>query len=153
MNYLLLSVLAYSFVFFQSQEPVTIFLAGDSTMAAKRSEKRPETGWGECLQQFFDSTSVIVENHAKNGRSTRTFIAESLWQAIVDSLKSGDYVFIQFGHNDKSQQKPERYSSPEDFRENLKRFVRDVRDKKAIPVLLTPVVRRRFNARGEFYDT
>ncbi|MBZ5555554.1 MAG: rhamnogalacturonan acetylesterase [Acidobacteriia bacterium] len=133
--------------------PITVYLAGDSTMAEKLAEKRPETGWGEPLQAGFKEGKVRVENHAKNGRSTRTFIEEKLWQAIVDKLKKGDYVFIQFGHNDQSKEKVERYASPEAYRANLVRFVRDVREKKAVPVLLTPVMRRRFNEQGEFYDS
>jgi lysophospholipase L1-like esterase len=136
-----------------TRDPIKVYLAGDSTMATKLSEKRPETGWGEALQQYFDSSAVIVDNRARNGRSTRTFIEEGLWQAIADSLKPGDYVFIQFGHNDQSQDKPDRYTSPADYRRNLIRFVADVRAKKANPVLLTPVRRRRFNAKGELCDT
>jgi lysophospholipase L1-like esterase len=136
-----------------ARDPIKIYLAGDSTMAAKLATKRPETGWGEALQQYFDSTSVIVDNRAKNGRSTRTFIEEGLWQAIVDSLKAGDYVFIQFGHNDQSKDKPDRYTSPEDYKRNLVRFVNDVRGRKGNPVLLTPVRRRRFNNKAELYDT
>lgn len=132
--------------------PITVYLAGDSTLAEKRAEKRPETGWGEFLQQYFDAGKVKIENHAQNGRSTRTFIAENRWQAIVDKLKAGDYVFIQFGHNDQSKEKVDRYTPPEDFKKNLARMVADARAKKAIPVLLTPVVRRRFDREGKFYD-
>ncbi|HJZ78788.1 MAG TPA: hypothetical protein VKD91_00525, partial [Pyrinomonadaceae bacterium] len=76
-----------------AQQPITVYLAGDSTMAQKLPERRPETGWGEALQQFFDAARVRIDNHAQNGRSTRTFIAEKHWQAIVDKLKPGDYVF------------------------------------------------------------
>jgi len=132
--------------------PVTVHLAGDSTMAAKRPEKRPETGWGEYLQAAFEPSEVRVVNHAQNGRSTRTFIAEGRWQAIVDSLRDGDWVFIQFGHNDQSVEKVDRYTPPDDFRRNLARFVSDVRARGATPVLLTPVVRRRFDSTGTFYD-
>jgi len=136
-----------------SQAPATIYLAGDSTMAQKLPEKRPETGWGEMLQQFFDSKRIRVENHAQNGRSTKTFISENRWATLVAKLKEGDYVFIQFGHNDSAKEKVERYTSPEEYRANLMRFVADVQAKKAIPVLLTPVMRRRFNSEGIFYDT
>ncbi len=132
--------------------PITVFLAGDSTLAEKRAEKRPETGWGEFLQGYFDAEKVKIENHAQNGRSTRTFIAENRWQAVVDKLKKGDYVFIQFGHNDQSKEKVDRYTPPEDFKKNLTRMVNDVRAKKANPILLTPVVRRRFDKDGKFYD-
>jgi pectinesterase len=133
-------------------EPITIHLAGDSTMAEKLPEKRPETGWGERLQQFFDPAAVRVENHARNGRSTRTFIGEGRWQALVEQLRPGDYVFIQFGHNDQSEDKPDRYTPPADYRANLVRFVAEVRAKEATPVLFTPVMRRRFDSAGAFYD-
>lgn len=139
--------------FTEAKEPITVFLAGDSTMAEKLAEKRPETGWGELLQGHFKEGKVRVENHAKNGRSTRTFIEEGRWQALIDKLKKGDYVLIQFGHNDQSKEKVERYTSPEAYRANLVQFVHDVREKKAVPVLLTPVMRRRFNEQGEFYDS
>src|SRR5215210_4492294 len=98
---------------------ITIYLAGDSTMAQKLPEKRPETGWGEELQKFFKEGTVVVDNRAKNGRSTRTFIEEKLWQGIVEKLKKGDYVFIEFGHNDSSKEKTDRYTAPEDYRRNL----------------------------------
>ena len=137
---------------FAQLSPITVFLAGDSTLAEKRAEKRPETGWGELFQQYFDPARVKIENHAMNGRSTRTFIAENRWQTIVDKLKKGDYVFIQFGHNDQAKDKPERYTPPEDFSANLRRMVNEARAKNAIPVLLTPVVRRRFDKEGKFRD-
>jgi lysophospholipase L1-like esterase len=136
-----------------AKEPVTVYLAGDSTMAQKMPDKRPETGWGEALQKYFDVDKVKIDNHAQNGRSTRSFIAENRWQAIIDKLKAGDYVFIQFGHNDAAQNRPDRYTPPEDYRKNLIRFITEVREKKANPVLLTPVMRRRFNADGKFEDS
>ena len=133
--------------------PITIYMAGDSTMAEKLPDKRPETGWGEALQRFFNPDKVRIENHAKNGRSTRTFIEERLWQAILDKLKGGDYVFIEFGHNDAARDRTDRYTPPEDYRRNLIRFITEVREKKAIPVLLTPVMRRRFDKDGNFQDS
>ncbi|HEY0808841.1 MAG TPA: rhamnogalacturonan acetylesterase, partial [Longimicrobiales bacterium] len=136
-----------------ARSPITVYLAGDSTMAPKLENKRPETGWGEALQVYFDNDVVRISNHARNGRSTRTFIEEGRWQAIVDSLKPGDYVFLQFGHNDQSKDKPDRYTSPDDYRRNLIRFVNDVRSKQATPVLLTPVRRWRFDRQSKLYDT
>ena len=136
----------------QSQS-VTVFLAGDSTMAAKLPEKRPETGWGEMLGQHFKPGKVQIDNRAMNGRSMKTFISEGRWQSIVAALKKGDYVFIQFGHNDSSKDKGERYTPPDDYRKNLIRFIEEVESKKAHPVLLTPVMRRRFDKDGKFYDT
>ena len=144
----LLSVFAFA-----QKSPITVYLAGDSTTAEKRPEKRPETGWGEMFQKYFDAAKVKIENHAQNGRSTKTFISEGRWQAIVEKLKKGDYVFIQFGHNDSSKDKGERYTSPEDYRKNLVKFIEEARARNANPVLLTPVMRRRFDKEGKFYDT
>lgn len=135
------------------KRPVTIYLAGDSTMAEKLPEKRPETGWGEMLGAHFIDGKVKIENRALNGRSTKTFISEGRWQKIIDDLKKGDFVFIQFGHNDSSKDKGERYTPPEDYMKNLVRFVGDVKAKGATPVLFTPVMRRRFDKEGKFYDT
>src|SRR5215831_2126564 len=135
------------------QQLVTIHLAGDSTMAEKLAEKRPETGWGEPLQFFFQDNQIEIRNYAKNGRSTRTFISEGLWDDLLSQVKPGDYVFIQFGHNDESKEKFDRYTPPEDFRNNLVRFIDDVRGKKAFPVLLTPLMRRRFDGDGKLVDT
>lgn len=136
-----------------AKDPITVYLAGDSTCANKLAEKRPETGWGEMFGQFFRDNKVKIDNRAMNGRSTKTFISEGRWQKIVDDLKRGDYVFIQFGHNDSSKDKGERYTPPEDYRKNLIKFIEEVRAKKAFPILLTPVMRRRFDKDGKFYDT
>jgi len=138
------SLLAAVFLLVLPARPITVWLAGDSTMAQKQPDKRPETGWGEALQPCFDSTQVRVANRAMNGRSTRSFVAEGRWKAIVDSLKAGDYVFIQFGHNDEKVGTA-NYSSPDDYRRNLVHFVDDVRARGGHPVLFTPVVRRRFD--------
>lgn len=132
---------------------ITVYLAGDSTCANKLPEKRPETGWGEMMQQYFDPAKVVIDNHAQNGRSTKTFISEGRWQAIVDKLKKGDFVFVQFGHNDESKEKGERYTPPDAYRANLIRFIEDVKAKKANIVLMTPVMRRRFDKDGNFVDS
>src|SRR6185369_12150848 len=132
---------------------VTIFMAGDSTMAIKQPDKRPETGWGEMLGQYFKEGTVKIDNRAMNGRSTKSFISEGRWQALVNDVQKGDCVFIQFGHNDESKDKGERYTPPEDFRANFIRFIADVRAKGGNPALLTPVMRRRFDKDGKFYDT
>lgn len=149
---ILIFIMLLSLVSLAQKQSITVFLTGDSTAAKKLSEKRPETGWGEIFQQFFDDKKVIIDNHAMNGRSTRTFISEGRWQVVMDKLKRGDYVFIQFGHNDQSKEKTDRYTPPEDFKNNLRKFIAEVRDKKATPVLLTPVMRRRFDKDGKFYD-
>src|SRR6478609_7591938 len=137
---LMLAVLCVSAVPFNK---ITVYLIGDSTMSIKEKKAYSETGWGMPFALFFDST-VVVDNRAKNGRSTRTFISENRWQPIVDNLKEGDYVFMQFGHNDESPEKVDRYTPPEDYKKNLTRFINETRSKKAIPVVLTPVTRRKF---------
>lgn len=124
-------------------QKISVHLIGDSTMSVKEVRAYPETGWGMPFAYFFDST-VTVHNHAKNGRSTRTFISENRWQPVADALQEGDYVFMQFGHNDESKEKTDRYTTPEQYQANLTRFVRETRARKATPVLLTPVSRRKF---------
>jgi pectinesterase len=136
-----------------SSDPITVYLAGDSTMAVKRPDRRPETGWGEALPQFFRDGEVRIDNRAANGRSTRSFIAEGRWKGITDALHEGDYVFIQFGHNDEAKDKTDRYATPQEYRTNLALMVDDVRARKALPVLLTPVQRRKFDKDGKLVDT
>lgn len=133
---------------------ITIYLIGDSTVCTQPVSQAPVTGWGTPFAAFFDRT-VTVENHAKGGRSTRTFISENRWQPVSEALKEGDYVFMQFGHNDeaKEPQYRERYTSPEDYRKNLIRFVSETRAKRAIPVLVTPVSRRKFSPEGKALET
>lgn len=130
---------------------IKIFLIGDSTMADKRVSEYPETGWGMPFHYFFDS-GAVVDNRAMNGRSTRTFIKEGRWDAVMKELQQGDYVFIQFGHNDEVATK-RSYTTPEDFRANLTKFVADSRSKGATPVLITPVSRRSFDSSGHIIDT
>ena len=94
------------------------------------------------FQPLFDA-GVVVENHAVNGRSTRSFRDEGRWDPIYAKLRPGDYVFIEFGHNDQKVNTV-RFSTPDDYAENLRRYIRETREKGAVPVLLTPIVRRNF---------
>src|SRR6187551_2029720 len=151
-KYLISILLLLLMAFTSPSDKITVYLIGDSTIADKPTSVSPETGWGMPFSIFFDST-VVVENHAKNGRSTRTFISENRWQPIADKLKPGDYVFMQFGHNDESKEKVDRYASPEDYKKNLTRFISEARSKKAIPVLITPVTRRKFDKEGKIQET
>ena len=137
----LVSLLSFTFPL---KKHVTIWMIGDSTMCQYDSSRFPLTGWGMPFAEYFDS-SVTIENKARGGRSTRTFISENRWQPIVDNLKAGDYVFIQFGHNDEAKNYPDRYTTPEDYKTNLIKFVAESREKKAIPVLITPVSRLKFD--------
>ena len=121
-----------------------VHLIGDSTCATKElSKQNPERGWGQLFQPLFDG-SVTIRNHAVNGRSTKSFRDEGRWQRVCDELQPGDYVFIQFGHNDQKQADSTRYASPEQYAANLRRYADETRARGAVPVLLTPVVRRRF---------
>ena len=131
---------------------ITVFTIGDSTMANKKAEGLPETGWGQVFQMFVDQT-VIVKNRALNGRSSKSFITEGRWKSILDSLQAGDYVFIQFGHNDEKIQDSTRFTEPfTSYRINLERFVRETREKGATPILFTSIVRRKFE-NGFLTDT
>lgn len=125
------------------KKKITIWLIGDSTMSVKETKAYPETGWGMPFTFFFDST-VTVDNRARNGRSTKSFLAEKLWQPVAENIREGDYVFIQFGHNDEAKDKGDRYAPPDEYKANLARFVTETRAKKGIPILLTPVARRKF---------
>lgn len=125
-----------------SSKVTTIFVIGDSTAAEKSNPQRnPERGWGMVLQGCFDE-KIIVDNHAVNGRSSKSFINEGRWQKVLDKIKPGDYVFIQFGHNDEKPA-PARHTDPETtFAANLRRYVNETRAKGGIPVLFNAVVRR-----------
>lgn len=121
-----------------------VHLIGDSTCATKELAKQnPERGWGQLFRPLFDG-SVTVCNHAANGRSTKSFRDEGRWKTVCDGLRPGDYVFIQFGHNDQKQSDSTRYASPVQYAANLRRYVAETRERGAVPVLLTPIVRRRF---------
>lgn len=135
-----------------AKKKIKIFLAGDSTMSIKETKAYPETGWGMPFVYFWDSTVKIV-NRAKNGRSTKTFLSEGLWKFIYDEAGEGDYVFIQFGHNDESKEKGERYATPDTFKMILTRFINETKEKKATPILLTPVSRRKFDKEGKALPT
>jgi lysophospholipase L1-like esterase len=147
----LLGLLLIMFLLPQKKK-IRIFIAGDSTAANKEVKAFPETGWGMPFAYFFDST-VWVDNRAKNGRSTRTFISEGLWQKLIDDVHEDDYVFIQFGHNDESKEKTDRYTTPGEYKANLARFINETRNKKANPILLTPVSRRQFDSSGHVKET
>ncbi|HET7537552.1 MAG TPA: rhamnogalacturonan acetylesterase [Candidatus Didemnitutus sp.] len=131
-----------------------LHLAGDSTMADKeRKTPNPEYGWGEMLPRYFADPAMVI-NYAQNGRSTKSFIDEGRWQKLVDALQPGDWVIIQFGHNDAKKEDPKRFTEPRgSYQENLRRFVADVRAKGANPILATPVARRKWGDAGKLVDT
>src|SRR5690606_27965643 len=116
-------------------------------------DRYPMTGWGQYFQDFFvqdslgavrtlfPTDSVVVDNRARGGRSTRTFFQEGRWRAVYESLRPGDVVLMQFGHNDASDNKPERYVNVEGYKEFLRLFVYQTQEKGAIPIVVTPVAR------------
>ncbi|OCX50400.1 GntR family transcriptional regulator [Mucilaginibacter sp. PPCGB 2223] len=144
----LLGLMSFTLV---QQNKITVYLIGDSTMANKQVKTYPETGWGMPFSWFFDQ-SVTVDNRAQNGRSTKSFIAEKRWEDVEKNLKEGDYVFIQFGHNDEVPTK-KTYTPEAEFKANLVKFITETRNKKGVPVLLTPVARRKFDASGNVQGT
>ncbi len=137
---------ALAAVWFMLSSFTTVHLMGDSTMAEKDLPKAgAERGWGMMLQNFLDPSEVNVINYAQNGRSTKSFIDLGLWDKVYEAVKPGDYVFIQFGHNDSKADDPARYAAPWGaYQDNLRMFVDKVREKGGTPVLLTPVARRWF---------
>lgn len=136
-----------------AQKP-TIYGIGDSTMANKvKPEENPERGWGQMFPLFLND-KITFDNRAVNGRSTRSFIAEKRWDAVLKTLKKGDYVFIQFGHNDAKEKDSLRYTNPHTaYRHNLIRFVTDTRAKGATPILFSSISRRNFNESGVLIST
>jgi lysophospholipase L1-like esterase len=127
----------------------TILIASDSTAASYAPDRYPQTGWGQMLACGLQS-DVRVINHAMGGRSTRSFLAEGRWDGLLADLMPGDTVLIQFGHNDQARGKPERWAPAQtDYRNNLMRFIWDVRTAGGIPVLVTPVARRNFGPDGK----
>lgn len=137
-----MSVFVLVLMMTSSSRKTTIFVIGDSTAAEKQWYKTsPERGWGMVLQGCFDD-QIIVDNHAVNGRSSKSFLNEGRWQKVLDKMQPGDYVLIQFGHNDEKHF-PDRYTEPGGtFDAHLAKYVNETRQKGGIPVLLNSVVRR-----------
>ena len=129
---------------FQQDKVTTIFIIGDSTAANKDiSGGKQERGWGMMLQQYFKS-GVVVDNHAVNGRSSKSFIDEGRWDVVLSKMKPGDYVIIQFGHNDEKSGEKRHTDPGSTFDYIMAKYVRETREKGGIPVLMNCVVRRNF---------
>lgn len=135
-----------------------IYWAGDSTVKQNNYTTFPQTGIGQGLGLYLNK-EVIISNHAENGRSTKSFLEEGRLEPIRESLKEGDFLFVQFGHNDSKSEDPARYTEPfSSFQKNLEVFIDLAIEKKAIPVCITPLTRRWFqeehilqdNIQGEY---
>ena len=149
---LALSVVISAAVLRAADAAPLVYLAGDSTMAIKQLDL-PERGWGMALNGLFKDPAMI-QNHAVNGRSTKSFIVEGRWPRMVAALQPGDFVIIQFGHNDEKVENPAVGTNPAtEFRDNLRRFIRETRAKQATPILATPVARRKFDQDGKLQPT
>lgn len=130
---------------------LTIHYAGDSTVQFNSIETYPQTGLGQVLPLFLKD-SVAVKNHGKNGRSTRSFINEGRLEVIDGIIREGDFLFIEFGHNDEKETDPIRFTEPDgEYKENLIKFVKVAEDHKAFPVLITPLERGNFE-NGHLYE-
>ncbi len=126
-----------------------IFWAGDSTVADNKASTFPQTGIGQAFDRY-TAPDVVVYNHAVNGRSTKSFIDQSRLAVIYNEIGKGDYLFIQFGHNDEKEMDPDRYTDPNgEFINNLEKFANVARNKGAYPVYITPVERRLFDENGK----
>ncbi len=132
----------------------SIYMIGDSTMADKPLfPSQPERGWGQLLPIYLKNPTA-VHNFARNGRSSKSFVKEGLWKKVVDSLQPGDWVIIQFGHNDQKKDSPERFvDAATEYRDYLRMFIQETRQKGAEPILATSIVRRRFGEDGKYVDT
>lgn len=135
------------------KKEITIFMIGNSTMADKPyKDGNPEKGWGQIFSLYFKA-GIKIENHAVNGRSTKNFIDEGRWDSVVSKIKAGDYVIIEFGHNDAKKEDPKRYADANtDYKWNLEKFINETLLRSGFPILATPIVRRRFDEQGKFYD-
>ena len=129
------------------KRPVTLFLVGDSTMADKTElDISPEVGWGQVFPTFLND-KIAVQNHAMNGRSTKSFQVEGRWQVVLDRMAKGDIVILEFGHNDQKQSDPVRYASIPDYMENLRKMTREAQAKGATVIIATPISRRHFDSK------
>ncbi|AGA79319.1 rhamnogalacturonan acetylesterase [Echinicola vietnamensis] len=179
---ILLSLLPFMLLmgFNDKEKIVTVYLVGDSTMADYSDDydpgkdymktRYPVTGWGQVFQPFMskehiadlkgliNADSIVVDDRARGGRSTRTFFEEGRWRDVYTALEPDDVVLMQFGHNDAAESKPARYVTPEGYKEYIRLFVSQARDKGGIPIIVTPVNRnypwkdgQLQNVHGEYY--
>lgn len=135
----------------RSSSQVRIYLAGDSTVQTYKAEHAPQAGWGQYIDRYF-TNDVQFHNHAIGGRSSKTFITEQRLDAIIEQIRSGDYLFVQMGHNDSSVSRPERYTDPwTTYKTYLRMYVQAARDHHALPIFITPVGRLHYRD-GEFLN-
>lgn len=127
----------------------TLFIAGDSTSTDQARE--PFNSWGQMLTRFF-GPGIGVSNHGESGESARSFVSEKRWAKLMSVLRRGDYVMIQFAHNDQKE-KGEGVGAFTTYKDSLKLFVQDVRERGATPILVTPMHRQTFDAEGKITNS
>jgi len=149
---ILFSFLLVALMAFRAKKKINIWLIGDSTMAWKKPQNEPESGWGEGLKHFINGRAT-VHNHAASGRSSKSFVDEKRWQAVLDSIQPGDYVVIQFGHNDEKPAASLHTDPFTTYKEYLKKFVDETRAKKGIPIICSSIIRRHFDSAGNLKNT
>ena len=125
-----------------------IYLLGDSTCQTNNEDTYPQTGWGQLLNLFINENYEVV-NLAKNGRSTKSFIDEGLFDTCKNNLKENDIVIIQFGHNDEKDDVLRHTDPYSTYQENLSYFIDTARENKAIPILISSIYRRSFDENGK----
>lgn len=149
--YAMMAIAAVVVMTAASKKPVTLFMVGDSTMADKEElEASPERGWGQLFPTYLQG-NIILQNHARNGRSTKSFLDQGRWQEVMNRAHKKDIVIIQFGHNDAKQSDTTRYASIEQYEDNLMLMIGQAQKKGMRVILCTPIARRYFNAEGQFY--
>lgn len=157
--------LIFSYLFLIKKDKPTVYIIGDSTV---RNTNRPQCGWGEMFHEFVDTTQISISNQAMAGRSTRTFIKEKRWEKVLSTLKQGDYVIMQFGHNEGSKPdtskagyrgvlkgtgeetvqltwKDSTIETVHTYGWYLRKFVQEARAKGATPVICSMIPRNQWN--------
>jgi len=133
----------------RNERAVTVYVAGDSTVTDQRRE--PWAAWGQMLPRFF-GPGMAIANHAESGESLKSFIGENRLAKILETIKAGDYLFVQFAHNDQKPG-PSHVDAFTSYKEYLQRYIREATKHGAIPVLVTSMHRRRFDAQGKIINT
>lgn len=164
MKYFFSISILFASVFLFNKEKPTLYIIGDSTV---RNTNRPQAGWGEMINEYLDTTQISISNQAMAGRSTRTFIKEKRWDKVLSTLKAGDYVIMQFGHNEGSKPdtskagyrgvlrgtgdetvsltwKDSTIETVHTYGWYIKKFVNDAKAKGAIPIICSMIPRNEF---------
>lgn len=143
---MLFIMLSFTAAAHEQNDTITVFMIGDSTMANKPlKDENQERGWGQMLPMMLQG-KIKVDNHAVNGRSSRSFINEGRWDKVIEKIRPGDYLVIEFGHNDEKPGEKRHTDPGSTFDDNLRMFAQKALEKGATPILMNSIVRRNFPA-------